>query len=195
MVLWHMRTCEQLQWNGFSSTGVAVPEGEAHRHEPPIPQDRVQIDELKNQEELEDEKKQPIVVEEEKKLPAREEEELLAEQGAGQAQEVEAVKEEESKKKKMWWKGMSIRTSMQLMKCWTRQKIQRIWRRSSPWWKNQTTCLKWKNSMMRMKRPERRSQRRWTKLLNPRVRNVSEHISICLATLWQPLRSSENVNI
>lgn len=79
--------------------GVAVPEGEAHRHEPPIPQDRVQIDELKNQEELEDEKKQPIVVEEEKKLPAREEEELLAEQGAGQAQEVEAVKEEESKEK------------------------------------------------------------------------------------------------
>ncbi|XP_059388616.1 putative sodium-coupled neutral amino acid transporter 10 isoform X2 [Carassius carassius] len=79
--------------------GVAVPEGEAHRHEPPIPHDRVQIDENKNQEELEDEKKQPIVVEEEKKLPAREEEELLAEQGAGQAQEVEAVKEEGSKEK------------------------------------------------------------------------------------------------
>uniref|UniRef100_A0A8C2FZQ8 Solute carrier family 38 member 10 n=1 Tax=Cyprinus carpio TaxID=7962 RepID=A0A8C2FZQ8_CYPCA len=79
--------------------GVAVPEGEAHRHEPPIPHDRVQIDEIKNQEELEDEKKQPRVVEEEKKLPAKEEEELLAEQGAGQAQEVEAVKEEESKEK------------------------------------------------------------------------------------------------
>uniref|UniRef100_A0A672M4H8 Solute carrier family 38 member 10 n=1 Tax=Sinocyclocheilus grahami TaxID=75366 RepID=A0A672M4H8_SINGR len=79
--------------------GVAVPDGEAHRHEPPIPHDRVQIDEIKNQEELdEDEKKQPIVVEEEKKLPAGEEEELLAEQGAGQAQELEAVKEEESKK-------------------------------------------------------------------------------------------------
>uniref|UniRef100_A0A9J7ZD83 Solute carrier family 38 member 10 n=1 Tax=Cyprinus carpio carpio TaxID=630221 RepID=A0A9J7ZD83_CYPCA len=78
---------------------VAVPEGEAHRHEPPIPHDRVQIDEIKNQEELEDEKKQPRVVEEEKKLPAKEEEELLAEQGAGQAQEVEAVKEEESKEK------------------------------------------------------------------------------------------------
>uniref|UniRef100_A0A672LZ71 Solute carrier family 38 member 10 n=1 Tax=Sinocyclocheilus grahami TaxID=75366 RepID=A0A672LZ71_SINGR len=78
---------------------VAVPDGEAHRHEPPIPHDRVQIDEIKNQEELdEDEKKQPIVVEEEKKLPAGEEEELLAEQGAGQAQELEAVKEEESKK-------------------------------------------------------------------------------------------------
>ncbi|XP_056324914.1 putative sodium-coupled neutral amino acid transporter 10 isoform X2 [Danio aesculapii] len=79
--------------------GVAVPEGEAHRHEPPIPHDGVQIDEIKNQEELEDEKKQPSIVEEEKKLPAREEEELLAEQGAGQAQEVgsDAVKEEELK--------------------------------------------------------------------------------------------------
>ncbi|KAK7122400.1 hypothetical protein R3I94_019497 [Phoxinus phoxinus] len=77
--------------------GVAVPEGEAHRHEPPIPHDRVQIDEIKNQEELEYEKK-PVAVEEEKKLPAREEEEILAEQGAGQAQDLEqeSIKEEKS---------------------------------------------------------------------------------------------------
>ncbi|XP_052467751.1 putative sodium-coupled neutral amino acid transporter 10 isoform X3 [Carassius gibelio] len=79
--------------------GVAVPEGEAHRHEPPNPHDRVQIEEIKNLQELEDENKQPIVVEGEKKLPAGEEEELLAEQGAGQAQEAEAVKEEETKEK------------------------------------------------------------------------------------------------
>ncbi|XP_056089738.1 putative sodium-coupled neutral amino acid transporter 10 [Rhinichthys klamathensis goyatoka] len=81
--------------------GVAVPEGEAHRHEPPIPHDRVQIDEIKNQEELEDEKKQPVAVEEERKLPTREEEEILAEQGAGQAQDLgqESIKEEESKEK------------------------------------------------------------------------------------------------
>ncbi|KAL0983904.1 hypothetical protein UPYG_G00134580 [Umbra pygmaea] len=40
--------------------GVAVPDGEAHRHEPPIPHDEVQIEERKNNAELEEEEeKQP----------------------------------------------------------------------------------------------------------------------------------------
>lgn len=57
---------------------VAVPDGEAHRHEPPIPHDEVQIEKRKNQQELDEEKNQG----------ARNEEEELAEQGAGQQQEV-----------------------------------------------------------------------------------------------------------
>ncbi|XP_041818001.1 putative sodium-coupled neutral amino acid transporter 10 isoform X2 [Chelmon rostratus] len=40
--------------------GVAVPEGEAHRHEPPIPHDEVKVDTRKNNAELEEEKKQPV---------------------------------------------------------------------------------------------------------------------------------------
>uniref|UniRef100_A0A3B3BH62 Solute carrier family 38 member 10 n=1 Tax=Oryzias melastigma TaxID=30732 RepID=A0A3B3BH62_ORYME len=40
--------------------GVAVPEGDAHRHEPPIPHDKVQVDSRKNDEELEEDKKQPL---------------------------------------------------------------------------------------------------------------------------------------
>lgn len=76
-------------------TGVAVPDGEAHRHEPPIPHDRVKVDASKNQEELNEEKKQPVI--------DGAEEELLAEQGAGQAQEAEqeSIKEEEPKKQEV----------------------------------------------------------------------------------------------
>ncbi|MEQ2209727.1 hypothetical protein XENOCAPTIV_003175 [Xenoophorus captivus] len=39
-------------------SAVAVPEGEAHRHEPPIPQDEVRVDSRKNNIELQQEKKQ-----------------------------------------------------------------------------------------------------------------------------------------
>ncbi|MCJ8738615.1 hypothetical protein PDJAM_G00037860 [Pangasius djambal] len=70
---------------------VAVPDGEAHRHEPPIPHDEVQIEKRKNQQELDEEKKQV----------AGKEEEELAEQGAGQQQEVtqDRVKKEVVHKK------------------------------------------------------------------------------------------------
>ncbi|XP_077359906.1 solute carrier family 38 member 10 isoform X1 [Festucalex cinctus] len=61
--------------------GVALPEGEAHRHEPPIPRDEVQIDTRKNNAELEEEKK---VMEEDHKREV--------EPGGGQ----DAVKIEES---------------------------------------------------------------------------------------------------
>ncbi|GAA6104672.1 putative sodium-coupled neutral amino acid transporter 10 isoform X2 [Tachysurus ichikawai] len=57
---------------------VAVPDGEAHRHEPPNPHDEVHIEKRKNQQELNEEKNQ---------VAAKEEEEM-AEQGAGQQQEL-----------------------------------------------------------------------------------------------------------
>ncbi|XP_060713288.1 putative sodium-coupled neutral amino acid transporter 10 isoform X1 [Tachysurus vachellii] len=55
---------------------VAVPDGEAHRHEPPNPHDEVHIEKRKNQHELNEEKNQ-VAAEEE-----------MAEQGAGQQQEL-----------------------------------------------------------------------------------------------------------
>uniref|UniRef100_A0A8B9KKR4 Solute carrier family 38 member 10 n=1 Tax=Astyanax mexicanus TaxID=7994 RepID=A0A8B9KKR4_ASTMX len=56
---------------------VAVADVEAHRHEPPIPHDEVQIEERKNQQEL-DEQNQPVINEEKE----------LDQQAAGQVPEV-----------------------------------------------------------------------------------------------------------
>ncbi|XP_046709559.1 putative sodium-coupled neutral amino acid transporter 10 isoform X1 [Silurus meridionalis] len=68
---------EEVQLNPPGAE-VAVPDGEAHRHEPPIPHDEVHIEKRKNQQELY----------EEQKHVAEKEEKELAEQGAGQQQEV-----------------------------------------------------------------------------------------------------------
>uniref|UniRef100_A0A673W7K8 Solute carrier family 38 member 10 n=1 Tax=Salmo trutta TaxID=8032 RepID=A0A673W7K8_SALTR len=58
--------------------GVAVPDGEAHRHEPPIPHDEVQIEKRKNDAELEEEKNQPAAGGEEGQSEGGEKEELVA---------------------------------------------------------------------------------------------------------------------
>lgn len=52
-----------------------MPEGEAHRHEPPIPQDEVRVDMKKNDAELQEEKKQPAPppAEEAKQKPVKDE--------------------------------------------------------------------------------------------------------------------------
>lgn len=75
----HICLCEYIPYIlDLSLPDVAVPDGEAHRHEPPIPHDEVQIEKRKNQQELNEEKNQG----------AGKEEEELAKQGAGQQQEV-----------------------------------------------------------------------------------------------------------
>ncbi|XP_070707522.1 solute carrier family 38 member 10 [Pempheris klunzingeri] len=71
--------------------GVAVPEGEAHRHEPPIPHDKVMVDTRKNNAELEEDKKQPVPP------PAgggAEEHKQQDEQGIGHVVEVQDKKED-----------------------------------------------------------------------------------------------------
>lgn len=75
--------------------GVAVPEGEAHRHEPPIPHDEVMIDTRKNNAELEEDKKQPVP-------PAgggEEEAKRDEEQGVGHAGEVKDKKDNKVEEK------------------------------------------------------------------------------------------------
>ncbi|XP_068610430.1 solute carrier family 38 member 10 [Brachionichthys hirsutus] len=56
--------------------GVAVPEGEAHRHEPPIPHDEVKVDQRKNGAELQEDNKPPAAGAEAE--PEREEEQAHA---------------------------------------------------------------------------------------------------------------------
>ncbi|KAM6951557.1 solute carrier family 38 member 10 [Aplochiton taeniatus] len=74
--------------------GVAVPEGEAHRHEPPIPHDEVPVNKRRNNVELQEAKKQPA--------PGtgreQEEEEFQGEPGAGLAQEDKGPKVKERRK-------------------------------------------------------------------------------------------------
>ncbi|XP_031660361.1 putative sodium-coupled neutral amino acid transporter 10 isoform X3 [Oncorhynchus kisutch] len=57
--------------------GVAVPDGEAHRHEPPIPHDEVQIEKRKNDAELEEEKNQPAAGGEEGQSEGGEKKEMV----------------------------------------------------------------------------------------------------------------------
>lgn len=73
----HVCLCECILYIYANLPEVAVPDEEAHRHEPPIPHDEVQIEKRKNQQELNEAKNQA----------AEKEEEELAEQGAGQQQE------------------------------------------------------------------------------------------------------------
>uniref|UniRef100_A0A4W5KKS2 Solute carrier family 38 member 10 n=1 Tax=Hucho hucho TaxID=62062 RepID=A0A4W5KKS2_9TELE len=86
--------------------GVAVPDGEAHRHEPPIPHDEVQIEKRKNDAELEEEKNQPAAGGEEEVVVVKKEEVEEAEvqfnevlekpdPGVGKKQEVLPLKEVE----------------------------------------------------------------------------------------------------
>ncbi|XP_055085486.1 putative sodium-coupled neutral amino acid transporter 10 isoform X2 [Periophthalmus magnuspinnatus] len=65
---------EEVQLDRPEAVGaVVVPEAEAHRHEPPIPHDAVQVDVRKNQEELQEEKEQQPGGESQKQLKPPEE--------------------------------------------------------------------------------------------------------------------------
>uniref|UniRef100_A0A7N6A1D4 Amino acid transporter transmembrane domain-containing protein n=1 Tax=Anabas testudineus TaxID=64144 RepID=A0A7N6A1D4_ANATE len=66
--------------------GVAVPEAEAHRHEPPIPHDKVMVDTRKNNAELEEDKKQPVGEGEDKH--GRDENDVLGHKGVPPLKEV-----------------------------------------------------------------------------------------------------------
>ncbi|XP_036811935.1 putative sodium-coupled neutral amino acid transporter 10 isoform X4 [Oncorhynchus mykiss] len=71
-----MKNKEEVQLDR-PDAGVAVPDGEAHRHEPPIPHDEVQIEKRKNDAELEEEKNQPAAGGEEGQSEGGEKKEMV----------------------------------------------------------------------------------------------------------------------
>ncbi|XP_041714791.2 putative sodium-coupled neutral amino acid transporter 10 isoform X2 [Coregonus clupeaformis] len=87
-----MKKKEEVQLDR-PDAGVAVPDGLAHRHEPPIPHDEVQIEKRKNDAELEEEKNQPAA--------GGEEEEGQSEGGEKEEKLPVVVKKEEVEEAKM----------------------------------------------------------------------------------------------
>ncbi|KAL3051230.1 hypothetical protein OYC64_001492 [Pagothenia borchgrevinki] len=73
--------------------GVAVPEGEAHRHEPPIPHDAVPVDTRKNNAELEEDQKPPEEPKENEKQGLGHSEEVEGKKGDGNGDQVKPVKD------------------------------------------------------------------------------------------------------
>ncbi|KAI9518561.1 hypothetical protein NQZ68_035931 [Dissostichus eleginoides] len=73
--------------------GVAVPEGEAHRHEPPIPHDAVPVDTRKNNAELEEDQKPPEEPKENEKPGLGHSEEVEGKKGDNNGDKVKPVKD------------------------------------------------------------------------------------------------------